>query len=83
MEPEGSWQPATGPCSGPDELVHIFPPYFSKIHSNIIFLSMPSSSEWSLQVVQLKFYMNFSSLPCVVHALPTSSFWLDDTYTAW
>jgi len=28
--------------------VNIFPPYFSKIHSNIIFPSMPRSSKWSL-----------------------------------
>jgi hypothetical protein len=28
--------------------VHAFPPYFPKINSNIIFPSMPRSSEWSL-----------------------------------
>jgi len=28
--------------------VHIFPPYFPKIHSNIIIPSTPWSSEWSL-----------------------------------
>jgi len=28
--------------------VHIFPPSFSKIHSNIIFPSKPRSSKWSL-----------------------------------
>jgi hypothetical protein len=27
---------------------HTFPPYFPKIHSNIIFSSRPRSSEWSL-----------------------------------
>jgi len=26
--------------------VHTFPPYFPKIHSNIIFPSTPRSSEW-------------------------------------
>jgi len=28
--------------------VHTLPHYFPKIHSNIIFLSMPRSSKWSL-----------------------------------
>jgi len=28
--------------------VHTFPPYSPKINSNIIFLSMPGSSEWSI-----------------------------------
>jgi len=28
-------------------LVHIFPPYFPNIHSNIILPSVPRSSEWS------------------------------------
>jgi hypothetical protein len=28
--------------------VHNFPPYFPKIHSNIVFLSTATSSEWSL-----------------------------------
>jgi len=28
--------------------VHTFPPYSRNIHSNIIFPSMPRSSEWSL-----------------------------------
>jgi hypothetical protein len=28
--------------------IHIFPPYFSKIHFNIIISSKPRSSEWSL-----------------------------------
>jgi len=28
--------------------VHNFPHYFPKIHSNVILLSMPRSSEWSL-----------------------------------
>jgi len=52
MEPEGSL-----PCS--QELVpilshmypvHTLPPYFFKIHSNIIHLAMPRSSEWSLPI---------------------------------
>jgi len=30
--------------------VHNFPPYFPKIHSSIIFPSMPISSEWSLPI---------------------------------
>jgi hypothetical protein len=52
MEPKGSLlcsrEPTAGPYSNHANLVHTFPPYFSKIHSNIIFPSMPMSSEWSL-----------------------------------
>jgi hypothetical protein len=28
--------------------VYIFPPYFPKIHSDMIFLPTPTSTEWSL-----------------------------------
>jgi hypothetical protein len=35
---------------------------------------MPRSSKWSLlQVFQPKYCKHFSSLPCVLHALPISS----------
>jgi hypothetical protein len=52
MEPEGSLpcsqEPGTGPYPEPDATIHTFALYFLKIHSNIIFPLMPSSSEWSL-----------------------------------
>jgi len=32
-------------------LVRAFPPYFSEIHSNIIFPSTSRTSEWSLPVI--------------------------------
>jgi hypothetical protein len=55
-------------------LVHNFPPYFPKIHFNIILSSIPRSSEWSLpfRAFHIK-CMNFSSLPCILHFSPISS----------
>jgi hypothetical protein len=52
------------------------PPYFSRIHSNIIFPYTPRSSEWSLP---FKFSnQNFVCISylfiCVLHALSISSF---------
>jgi len=60
--------------------VHIFPPYFVVIHSNIMFkyilmlsfrlrLGLPSVS--LLWTFLPKFCMLFLSLPCVLHALNT------------
>jgi len=52
MEPEGSLhcsqEPATVPVQGQMNPVDNFSPYFAKIHSNIIFPSVPRSSEWTL-----------------------------------
>jgi hypothetical protein len=53
--------------------VHTLPPYFSKIHFNIILPSTPRSFEWSsLQVFQTKLCVHFSSSPCVLYAPPIS-----------
>jgi hypothetical protein len=43
-----SQQPTTGACPQPHQSSPHLPPYFPKIHSNIIFPSKPTSSEWSL-----------------------------------
>jgi len=40
-----SKQPASGPCPELDRLVHDFPPYLPKIHSNIILPSTARSSK--------------------------------------
>jgi hypothetical protein len=52
METEGSLpchkSPPLVPVLSQIHQVQIFPPYFTKIHFNIIFPSMPMSSEWSL-----------------------------------
>jgi len=48
MEPEGSLpclqDPTIGPYSEQDVSI---PPYFCKVHSNIIFPSTPRSSKWA------------------------------------
>jgi hypothetical protein len=55
--------------------VHIFPLYFPKIHFNIIFLSTPTSSEWSLPFsFSDKEFVRILHLPCVLHAPPILSF---------
>jgi len=41
---------------------HMFPPYFSKIHSNIILPSMPRSSEWFLA-----FRLSNENISCLSH----------------
>jgi len=43
METKCSLQPVTGPYPEPDYPVHTFPPYFPKLHSNIILPFTPSS----------------------------------------
>jgi len=75
MEPESSLacsqEPPLFPALRHMNPVHIFPPYFFKIYSNIIFPSTPwSSSDFSLQVFQLKFYMYLSSLACYMNSHP-------------
>jgi hypothetical protein len=51
--------------------VHTFPPYFHKIHFNIIFSSLYVLQVVSfLQVSQLQYCVHFSSLSSVIHALP-------------
>jgi len=47
MEPEGSLPSSQGPATGPYPDPHL-PPYFFKIHSNIIPPSTPRSCGWSL-----------------------------------
>jgi len=43
-----SHKPATGPYPEPDESTLHLPPYFPEMHSNIILLYTPKSSEYSL-----------------------------------
>jgi len=67
MEPEVHYPQGTttGPYPEPNGPVHTFPSYFSKIHSNITFPSMPRSSEWSLPFRFTNQYIVFIlSLPC-------------------
>jgi hypothetical protein len=49
--------------------VHTLLPYFPKLHSNIIFLSTPMVSEWSLpfRISNQKFYEFFLSHACYIH----------------
>jgi len=67
MEPEGSCYPVH---NGPP-MVRIFSQKHP-VHSNIILLSTPLSSEWSLQVFRRTFCTHLS-VPCVLHDPPTSS----------
>jgi len=54
MDPRGSLscsqETTTCPYSEPMNPVHIFPPFFPKIHSNIILPPMPGSTKWSLPI---------------------------------
>jgi hypothetical protein len=52
--------------------VHIFLPYFSKIQSNIILPSTPSSSvcSFSFKFSDTNFVYNSYSPPCMLHAPP-------------
>jgi len=55
LESEGSspflQDPSTGPYPKPGASNPHYPPYFPKIHSNIILPSEPKSSEWSLPIM--------------------------------
>jgi len=55
--------------------IHNFSPCDSNIYSNIIFPSTrrPSFLHSFIQLFRSKFCMQFSSLPCVLHASPISS----------
>jgi hypothetical protein len=46
--------------------VHISPPYFPKIHSNIIFSSTPTSSEWSLPFRLIGQISHLSRAQCMI-----------------
>jgi len=54
--------------------VHNLPPYFPKIHSNIILTSTSRSSEWSFPFgFSHRKFVCISHLPCLLHAPPISS----------
>jgi hypothetical protein len=61
-----SKEPATGPCSEPDDPIHIFPPYFPKIHSNIILPFMPRY-KWSIS-----FMFPYNNFVCISYLSHTS-----------
>jgi len=46
--------------------IHTLPPYFHKIHSNIIYLSMPRFSAWSFSFRRSN--QNFVSISYLSHA---------------
>jgi len=75
IEPEGSLpclkKPATGPYPEPDARRPQFPPFLPNIHSNITIPTTPRFSTFSsIQVSQPKHCIQFSYLPCVLHAQP-------------
>jgi len=57
--------------------VHNFPRCIPKINSNIIFPSIPRSSEWSVHVFRPKFCVHVSFLKCFLQALPSDPHWFD------
>lgn len=62
-----SQEPATGPCPE-TKPVHILTGWFFNLHFNII---LPSRSLYLIfKFLRLTLCINFSSLPCVLHALP-------------
>jgi len=71
MEPEGllscSQDPTTSTYLSQMNPVHTFSPYFHKVYSNIIFPSMPRSSEWCFP-----FRFSNQTLVCISH--PSNAF---------
>jgi hypothetical protein len=53
--------------------VHTLTYYFRNIHFNIILTAMPTSPKCSL-VLRIKFCTHFSSVSCMLHVPPVSSF---------
>jgi hypothetical protein len=77
--------PSLVPIVSQINLVHKFPPYFPKIHSNIILTSTLRSSAWSLSFrfsdqnfVRLSQLSNPCYIPCLSH-IP----WLYHPYNIW
>jgi len=59
--------------------VHTFPPYFPKIHSNIIFPPTSKSSKWSLPIrFSNKKYVHISQLSHECYMPSPSQHWLGD-----
>jgi hypothetical protein len=71
MKPQGSLScsqdAATALITSQINLVHNLPPYFLKIHFNIILASTVRSPKWSILSDFLTKILNFSSLKCVLH----------------
>jgi len=63
---------------------HTFPPFFPKIHSNIILPPTSSSSELSLP---FRFFNQYTTsiypLPCMLHVPPTSSSLIRSPFTSY
>jgi len=72
MEPEGSLpvhrSPSLVRTPSQTNLVHIFPPYFPKIHSNIILPPTPRSSELPLP---FRFSDQVTKLTNVMEQIPS------------
>jgi len=56
---------------------HTFPPYFLKIHYNIILPSMPRSSMWSLLFKFLTKILHAFVIPAWYMSCPSHTLWLD------